>query len=577
ELQEALSVTPNDPEWHSDRLVTDIRSTIGCCGSTVFVDEEDLSVHLIHQSVLQFLLDSNEQTKASAPWHFSLKEAHVLTGEVAVTYLNYGIFETRISKVVVPQVSATQLTDRIINDTLAPARMARKLALILLKSTPSHTTQGIDADIGRAVADAWSQHRPHQDVEAFHFLQYASRYWLQHTTWIERNSQSFHLWLKVLNNPRFNVLHWAHGQIPEDDIVIDKRTGGAWQIAPTIAWSISHDHMALLQVELTGHRWIRTFTSVMSYLVACQRRKSPPVFTARMAKKLLQFAMLFKADGIVEWLLPMGADAMSNRAHHVLMAIIKFYESKGFKDLRMVVLKMACEVEDACLVHLLLRPLVADYPNRKSSQEWEPMGALMNRVLYNSSGIRMIFNLLQAGFIPPAFSVNNINQLNITWIDMVNQNKFNLIHIFQEALCHSRNRYDDLHQTFREAIIQTCLKGDGVRGSYLLRNCDFLWTRDWLERCLSAAMYGRSPQRRHLVNEILDLDQSVLICPLRCIQLREWKLAGESLRRDSAARRRVQSYVLKTPLLHFCVDAGDREGVEFLLRHTDLGINRFPP
>ncbi|KAK0656208.1 hypothetical protein B0T16DRAFT_451810 [Cercophora newfieldiana] len=445
ELREAISVTPNDAEWHRDRLVNDIRMVISCCGSLVMVDEEELSVRLIHHSVLQFILCSDKQKRDPPPWHFAMEEAHVVMGEIAVTYLNYGIFETRVSTAVVPTIPASQLTNKIMEDALAPAGLAGRLALMLLKATSPAPTDQSDTDLGRAAAEIWSQHRRQREVEVFHFLPYASRYWLPHTSWIEPGSQAYKLWLGVLNNPKFDIVPWDHGQTPDDDMAVDEETGTVWQVSSTIAWSISHDHMALLSAELKGRRWVRSFGSVMPYLVACCNREHPPVFSSRVATKLLNFAVLFRSARITEWLLSMGAnvdlfahghhilrEAVDRRAYDVLELLLRCSEISGSRDLRDIFLRLACEAEDASLVRLILRlgqqrqqqQQVDLVPEAENCREWGPMTDVLNNLLWNPITIRLTFDLLRARFLPPIFSASNICQFIVTYKAMVNTSYF---------------------------------------------------------------------------------------------------------------------------------------------------------
>lgn len=92
------------------------------------------------------------------------------------------------------------------------------------------------------------------------------------------------------------------------------------------------------------------------------------------------------------------------------------------------------------------------------------------------------------------------------------------------------------------------------------------------ERYLSATMYARSPDRTQLMSRILGSNESFTVCPVRCIQLWDWKLAEELLRRRGVGKN-LKRYVSRTPVLHFCADAGDLEGVELLLRHHLFNVN----
>src|SRR6202000_1467292 len=61
ELREALSVTPNVTKWDPNDVLNDIYSIIALCGSLVIVDEEELTVRFVHNSVKQFLFSQFEQ------------------------------------------------------------------------------------------------------------------------------------------------------------------------------------------------------------------------------------------------------------------------------------------------------------------------------------------------------------------------------------------------------------------------------------------------------------------------------------------------------------------------------------
>jgi hypothetical protein len=65
ELREALSVDPDDAVWNVQRLVNDIESTLSCCGSLLVVDEEEITVRLVHSSIKQFLVGDFEHGQAT--------------------------------------------------------------------------------------------------------------------------------------------------------------------------------------------------------------------------------------------------------------------------------------------------------------------------------------------------------------------------------------------------------------------------------------------------------------------------------------------------------------------------------
>src|ERR1700733_3582501 len=131
EIREALSVVPGDTTWNPARLLNDVYSTLACCGSLITVDEEELTIRLVHHSVRQFLLS---RFKNSTDITFTIGSANRKMADIIITYLSYGIFETQLSTVVVPQIMTGSAPSRIIRSTIDSSSNVRSLALKLLKS-----------------------------------------------------------------------------------------------------------------------------------------------------------------------------------------------------------------------------------------------------------------------------------------------------------------------------------------------------------------------------------------------------------------------------------------------------------
>lgn len=171
ELREALSVVPGDTVWNPANLLNDIYSTLACCGSLVTVDEEELTVRLVHHSVKQFILDGfNTQPN----FGFTTPDAHRIMAEIIITYLNYGIFDTQLSTIVHPQLMAASAPSRIIHSTLNPSGGVQKLAIKLLRSktTPNY-------DISKTIAEARNLVNQ-KSITQFYFYSYAESWWSQH-------------------------------------------------------------------------------------------------------------------------------------------------------------------------------------------------------------------------------------------------------------------------------------------------------------------------------------------------------------------------------------------------------------
>lgn len=170
ELQEALGVIPGITTLNPANIPNDIHSTLSCCGSLVIIDEEELTVRFVHRSVKQFLVsDFRDFTDKAC----TIESMQTRMTSIIVTYLNYGVFETQLSKVVVPQISAESMPNRIISSTLNSPNSVRQHALKLLKSGKRSA-----CDIGKTLAAV--QPPRSFSVDMFHFHAYAKSCWVHH-------------------------------------------------------------------------------------------------------------------------------------------------------------------------------------------------------------------------------------------------------------------------------------------------------------------------------------------------------------------------------------------------------------
>lgn len=183
ELQEALSVVPGDLVWNPTRLLNDVYSVLACCGSLIAIDEEALTVRLVHHSVRQFLLDGG---------FLELEKAEKSMGDIIFTYLNYGVFDTQVSRTVVPHIEAQAAPSKIIRSM--DSSVVRSLALRLLKTRGSS-----DCDVGRVLSEASAQLQPSPSLDQFRFHSYAKTYWLEHAGYItKREPVLYDLQLRAL-------------------------------------------------------------------------------------------------------------------------------------------------------------------------------------------------------------------------------------------------------------------------------------------------------------------------------------------------------------------------------------------
>ncbi len=171
ELGEAMSVVPGDSTWNPARRLNNVFSVLTCCGSLLIIDEEDLTIRLVHHSVKQFLLDGYKEGKTA----FTIHGAKRTMSEIVITYLNYSIFDTRLSTAHPAQVTSQSAMPKIIHSALGPSKAVSNLVLQILKSRKQP-----DFDMNKVLMEtreAFGNRSIHQQ----HFRSYTRLYWVQHT------------------------------------------------------------------------------------------------------------------------------------------------------------------------------------------------------------------------------------------------------------------------------------------------------------------------------------------------------------------------------------------------------------
>ncbi|KAF2133805.1 hypothetical protein P153DRAFT_380981 [Dothidotthia symphoricarpi CBS 119687] len=172
EMREALSVTVGDTEWNPATLLNDVHSALTKnCGCLLVVDEEETTVRLLHPSVEQFLLNGYRNSDGNG---ITREGAQTTMTDIIVTYASYGVFDTQLSTIRVPQIHIESAPSQILASTLASAKGVQSFALKLLKSR-----KGLNVDIGSAVTNVLAQ--PDPGAMVLHFHTYVRSYGLKHT------------------------------------------------------------------------------------------------------------------------------------------------------------------------------------------------------------------------------------------------------------------------------------------------------------------------------------------------------------------------------------------------------------
>ncbi|KAH9228601.1 hypothetical protein K456DRAFT_1782770, partial [Colletotrichum gloeosporioides 23] len=180
QIQEMASVTIADAFWDPSKHINDILKVVGFCGSLIMIDEEEHVVRFVHHSARSFC---QGVLGGSNHWNFCFSddEARREIGETAVTYLSYGIFDTRLSTRVIPRVDVGGVTKQVLQATLGTPNPLARLALDIVRPK-----QNSNRDIGQFLAHAHEETIARDLQKTDHpFLPYAKKFWMLHTRNIE--------------------------------------------------------------------------------------------------------------------------------------------------------------------------------------------------------------------------------------------------------------------------------------------------------------------------------------------------------------------------------------------------------
>ncbi|KXH50938.1 hypothetical protein CSAL01_04803 [Colletotrichum salicis] len=171
QIREMATVTIGEEKYGPERLINNINKVLGFCGSLIVVDEEESTVRFVHHSAKSFCQGSLCHT---SNWQFTEEEAHNEFGGTILTYLNYSILETKLSRNVIPKIDAGKISTGIICQTFHDSPRCVRLAGNLFKSKVGRSRQ-----IGHVLAQ--NSNEVGIIIPGYPFLAYAREFWLLHT------------------------------------------------------------------------------------------------------------------------------------------------------------------------------------------------------------------------------------------------------------------------------------------------------------------------------------------------------------------------------------------------------------
>ena len=175
ELGEAVSIEPCQPCFMPESLVNDTRGIIRWCHGLVALHDLDDALQFTHSSVKEFFCSPDTEEVILRGFHFRPNEADRKFGKVCITYLDFDDFKTQLVKpsspgaflnldplIVASHTLRTGPSSIVLNGAKDLLRKRSKSTSATRKLLLPQTNQAITRD--------------------YKFLDYASEFWLSHTT-----------------------------------------------------------------------------------------------------------------------------------------------------------------------------------------------------------------------------------------------------------------------------------------------------------------------------------------------------------------------------------------------------------
>jgi hypothetical protein len=489
------------------------------------IDEEDNTVRFIHHSARSFCLNS---PRNGAQWTFAKKQADENMAETLVTYLNYNVFETRLSNYRVPNIDVNDIPKRVALSAVRKHYIGASFAERLLKprSLVRHNVGSVLAE-----ADAYRKKEEHQQ---FSLLPYASKHWIQHTAHLDELS-SIPQWYHLLIHPTFGV------DLDDVSVPAGMRSGihtpkGHPKASRFMIWALQHGHILLLKHELVapwGARRIQAYVALWLYL----RHIEPMTIQKTMEYHL------------VEWLCQMF---LRLRMHHPaklhLLSRLSILDDNYVDFIREAMASRDMEAIATLLLH-----------DNLSQSNISPIVPRLMELAVSYGQTRILRPLIRNGFASDS-QINTINIIRVVASDMLDPVILRFVKLFLQAgidvsvlrdneiyiaiklLCSysgppsvarkisGRLLSDDITATSscRKDILlhRACLRGDKEVAVFLLKESSDPNTRTEEGSCLDATLYAISPGRLSLVWSLLEHGAKPgYATVVRSIQLKQFALA----------------------------------------------------
>ncbi|KAK7697320.1 hypothetical protein SLS64_013668 [Diaporthe eres] len=386
EVGEALSIAQNSsatpPRLHI-RQIRDVRENLSSCGSLVMIDEQYLTVHLVHQSVRQFLLGEMVDTQDYREWQFAADTANLHMADITMRYLSVWTDKLDVAKPAsrVSPSTTTQSPQVFLPNPIAIRRATQaelsqgKLSKLLnLASHAKLNGSAAAVDVGKTAErlrpgsfKKTSSECPDQasHLPAMDLLAYARAFWMLHSAPItEDDGLLYLLWSQVLTiSESKDWLRWD---------TLDVANHGD-EIPETMMWAVVHSHNTLLDTVLRKQK--RRLRLLNCCLNAFLEMSPLPRLSPQMAARFLTLQLFLNRSSMSNTQVILGMEpdfrynnyaclyaAVFSRNYHTARAILRAIGGPVvFNALSYPLLEFSVSCMDVHMTHLLLfhgvRPL----------------------------------------------------------------------------------------------------------------------------------------------------------------------------------------------------------------------------
>jgi len=339
ELRVALNIEPENTDWNPSTLIRDSWRAVGGAGcGLIEINEEDLTVHFIHHSALQYVVveeGSVKPPRSLAP--FTLEEAELHLAWICVTYLSYPCFERQLTSNTGVTLEGTKATDTILKTALAQVGPPGRVFTHFMRHLPGKSQS---VDIIKLMQEY--QRSPPPTDDALLFAKYAKNYWLQHAKVFggDVNTRGRHLFLGLLYSASnhvkspvatmalLDVMKWALQSghpgafrvlmATDDDYplvewihrrIIHTAVVRPVPLAGTEDWSLKGDGLGNLVARYISHAGRRGWPIEVSLETLLRYGADPNLSLDGKSPLCLVMNWKYESKRVVEILLSHGADA----------------------------------------------------------------------------------------------------------------------------------------------------------------------------------------------------------------------------------------------------------------------------